>query len=50
MAKFKTDHNNLEEKVETVKNGLKQNITPLYRYFNGKDHFYTTSPDEIGTT
>ena len=23
---------------------------PLYRYWNGKDHFYTTNKDEIGTT
>ncbi len=23
---------------------------PLLRYFNGKEHFYTTSPKEIGTT
>ena len=23
---------------------------PLYRYWNGKDHFYTTNPNEIGTT
>ncbi len=25
-------------------------LRPLYRYFNGKDHFYTMSPREIGTT
>lgn len=23
---------------------------PLYRYFNGQDHFYTTNSNEIGTT
>ncbi len=23
---------------------------PLYRYFNGHNHFYTTNSDEIGTT
>ena len=23
---------------------------PLYRYWNGKDHFYTTNAAEIGTT
>ena len=22
---------------------------PLYRYWNGRDHFYTTNPHEIGT-
>jgi hypothetical protein len=22
---------------------------PLYRYYNGKDHFYTTNSAEIGT-
>ena len=23
---------------------------PLYRYWNSRDHFYTTNPNEIGTT
>ncbi len=23
---------------------------PLYRYWNGKEHFYTTDANEIGTT
>jgi len=26
-----------------------EGIVPLYRYFNGHDHFYTTSEAEIGT-
>ncbi len=25
-------------------------LVPLYRYFNGVDHFYTTTSSEIGTT
>lgn len=25
-------------------------LVPLYRYFNGNDHFYTTNGAEIGTT
>lgn len=25
-------------------------LVPLYRYWNGKDHFYTTNDKEIGTT
>lgn len=25
-------------------------LLPLYKYFNGKDHLYTTSDAEIGTT
>eukprot|EP01084_Bolivina_argentea_P257208 433277_1 len=25
------------------------NLIPLYRYFNGKEHFYTTNAHEIGT-
>ena len=28
--------------------GLK--VTPVYRYYNGVDHFYTPNPAEIGTT
>ena len=24
-------------------------MVPFYRYFNGKDHFYTTNGLEIGT-
>ena len=27
----------------------KENTVPLYRYWNGVDHFYTTDPEEIGT-
>lgn len=26
------------------------NRVPLYQYCNGRDHLYTTKPDEIGTT
>ena len=25
-------------------------VKPVYRYFNGVDHFYTADPSEIGTT
>ena len=25
-------------------------MSPLYRYFNGADHLYTTNPNEIGVT
>lgn len=27
-----------------------EGLLPIYRYFNGKDHFYTANADEIGTT
>ena len=28
----------------------KHNTSPVYRYWNGTDHFYTTNETEIGTT
>ena len=28
----------------------RKNLVPLYRYFKGGDHFYTTNSGEIGTT
>jgi hypothetical protein len=27
-----------------------EGLLPIYRYYNGKDHFYTANADEIGTT
>ena len=31
-------------------NNNNTDIVPLYRYWNGKEHFYTTNAAEIGTT
>ena len=45
---------NFSYKAEGVQCILKteprRDLVPLFRYFNGQDHFYTTDPDEIGTT
>ena len=39
------------EKVECkVWSYAQPGTVPLYRYWNGRDHFYTTSASEIGTT
>ena len=36
----------MKESKDTVLPGINR---PLYRYWNGHDHFYTTNPHEIGT-
>ena len=45
---------NFSYKAEGVQCILKteprSDVIPLFRYFNGQDHFYTTDEDEIGTT
>jgi len=33
-----------------AKSAIGPQFVPFYRYYNGKDHFYTTDKNEIGTT
>ncbi len=39
-----------EGRACTLSSSPNNGLSPLYRYWNGKDHFYTTNGKEIGTT
>ena len=47
VAKFEYRFEGIQCRVYPVQ---EEGTVPLYRYWNGKDHFYTTNAAEIGTT